>query len=201
MQYRYAKFTATGYKAIKWMVVSCAFAIPLRFILWQMRNLKTTVYRGVRAKMNNVVLVLLIPLLQSCANSLIVFEKGSWDETGVSKQVFQKAGENAIDCGFHNLLSKEGKKSIKVGFECVRRAISQNKSFMFGTYRIPLDSYAMEILIKPPSDNYWTIVYDRMLDEDESQLWLHACKSVKLYRHQLSYEGKQCSEKTNAEWL
>jgi len=28
--------------------LSCAFAIPLRFILWQKRNLKTTVYRNVK---------------------------------------------------------------------------------------------------------------------------------------------------------
>jgi len=30
--------------------LSCIFAIPLRSILWQKCNLKTTVYRGVRLK-------------------------------------------------------------------------------------------------------------------------------------------------------
>lgn len=151
--------------------------------------------------MNKILLVLLFPILQSCANSLISFEKGSWDGTGVSKQVFQKAGENAIDCGFHNVLTTDGQKSVKMGFECVRRAKLQNKNFIFGTYRIPIDSYAMEILIRAPSGEYWTVVYDRMLDEEEAQLWLRTCKLVKLHKTQLSYEGKQCNEKTSADWL
>ena len=151
--------------------------------------------------MKNFIPILIIPLLVSCTNSLIVFEGGGWGKTGVFELAFKKAGEDAIDCGFHNLLTKEGRKTRKIGFECIMRAEAQDKAFIYGTYRLPLDSYAMEILIRTSSREYWTVVYDRMLGENESQLWLNLCDSIKFHKRKYYYEEKNCNERKVEEWL
>ncbi len=147
------------------------------------------------------ILPLVIMFLLSCTPSIMSFDNGGWVVTGVTENVEKLAGSEAIDCGFHDLLTEKGKGTMLYGIECVRRAILHDRSFMYGINRIPLDSVATEILIRTSDGKYWTIVYDLEFDSDKPQLWVHSCKSVKLHKKSGTYEGKKCIEEPNSKWL
>ncbi len=151
--------------------------------------------------MIKLALLLVVFCLCSCTFAIKTIDPESWKPTGVAKQVRKYAGDAAIDCGFHDLLTEKGRRTLRAGFTCMRKAKRRQQAFIYGTYYIPIDSYAFEILMSDASGEYWHVVYDRMLGESDSQLWVRRCKTLEIYKLDLDYRVKDCKKMPFEEWL
>ena len=88
--------------------------------------------------------------------------------------------EDSRNCGYHNLLTDEGRNSYDYGFDCVIESDELGVPFFIGTVRLPHDSYAYEVTIRDENSEYWFITYDKITwAENENQLWVDICKQAK----------------------
>lgn len=153
--------------------------------------------------MKYLLLFVIFIVVCSCAqNTYIAVEP--WPQisyTGFKGSIDKLAGEGATDCGFHDLMSKEGKKSYKSGVRCAKEASKRGLPFKFGTVRLPIDSIAHEVLVLSQKSEYWLIVNDRMFDDDSPQQWTQKCKEIKFKNYVLFYQGVECTEVKNGEWF
>ena len=140
----------------------------------------------------------IVLILFGCASEPPKTSYPEWGEVGYNgftDYVDRKAGPSAINCGFFETFDRRAPRPYKVpGFDCVQYAIKNQLPFKFGTVRIPIDSYAYEVLVRDESGNFWEIVYDVMLDGDAPQQWVRRCKSVDLAPRYSAYEGKDCEK-------
>lgn len=119
---------------------------------------------------------------------------------GFLESINLSSGSNVENCGFHDLMTEEGKKSVEYGYKCARQNANAGKPFKFGTVRLPIDSFAFEILIGTADSEYWLVVYDVMIDGDAPQQWAKKCNSIKFSRKNQDYEGKRCGEINSEVW-
>lgn len=137
-----------------------------------------------------------LPLLFGCAAGPTNTSYPSWGEVGyvgLTEYVDRKAGPSALNCGFFETFDRRTPRPYEVpGFACVQYAIENQNPFKYGTVRIPIDSYAYEVLVRDDSGTYWEIVYDVMIDGDAPQQWVRRCESVELFPKFSAYEGKEC---------
>ena len=83
-----------------------------------------------------------------------------------------------VDCGFVNLIEEPNRKKLRAGMNCARNAFESGKSFRYGSVRIPIDSYAHEVLIRSADGTLWFLVHDRMLGDDDAQYWEQKCRKL-----------------------
>ncbi len=151
-------------------------------------------------------LSLTILLLAGCS-SVEVYEHAAWPQyayPGFSEKIDRIAGARAIDCGFYDLKGRDSKahRGMEKGFsDCVKKLIEEGKPFKVGSVRIPVDSYAYEILVYSAEKEYWIIVFDLMLDGSDAAHWVKRCESVKIKSQDLDYEGVGCRDVSNEEWM
>ncbi len=132
----------------------------------------------------------------SCTSGPPILEYPPWGDVGYngfSEYVDQKAGPNALNCGFFETFDRRRQRSYKVpGFDCVRHAVENNLSFKYGTVRLPIDSYAYQVLVRDESGVFWDITYDVMIDGDAPQQWVRRCEIVELIAQYSSYQVEDC---------
>jgi hypothetical protein len=139
-------------------------------------------------------------LVAGCAANESQYGAGPWAPIayeGFAEDVNAIAGEDAIDCGFHNLLEQgpwKAEAARKSTLRCVQTAIERGEPFKYGTLRIPIDSLAFEVLARPRGGDYWLRTYDVMVDHTGTAQWTKQCKSVRLDMRHGWYEGLDCKE-------
>lgn len=153
-----------------------------------------------------VIAFFLVLLLGACA-SIEDYESHLWPKyaySGFSEKIDRIAGGDAIDCGFYDLTQRNSNalKENAAGLsDCVKASIKSDKPFKIGSVRIPVDSAAYEVLVYSPEKEYWTIVFDWMLDGSNAIHWVKRCDSVNVDVKSLSYKGEGCREVSAEEWL
>ncbi len=137
-------------------------------------------------------------LFAGCATAPDPGQYQNWQNVGYdgfAESIDIVAGSNARDCGFYNLMNKDARKAARqVGLGCAEQAFSEGVAFKFGTVRLPIDSYAYEVLIRSPDGENWLIVYDIIVDGTDPQIWFKKCESIAFPRRNGFYEGKDCIE-------
>src|SRR5262245_57997208 len=138
----------------------------------------------------------LFGMLTGCAAAPILDRPnhGAWQPmgyAGFSESIDALVGSTAIDCGFLNMLDTKTTDAMKRrASDCVQAAMSGGQPFKFGTVRVPIDSYAYEVLARSSTGELWQITYDQMLlEEDGAQQWNKVCKSATLERGTLFLTG------------
>ena len=141
-------------------------------------------------------------LALGCAAEPPKLDYPPWGEVGYqgfAEYVDRKAGRDALNCGFFETFDRRRQRTYKVpGFACVDHAIRNGLPFKYGTVRLPIDSYAFEVLVRDSSGAYWDITYDVMIDGDAPQQWVKQCKFVELDHRFSTYEVGSC--KSVVDW-
>lgn len=151
--------------------------------------------------------VLLVTVLLSGCSVVDIYEQGLWPQyayPGFSEKIDRIAGSGAIDCGFYDRVSRDSdslKKERSGLSDCVVKSIEKGRTFKFGSVRIPTDSYAYEVLVLSPDNEFWTITFDLMLDGSNAIHWVKRCEWVNVDIKSLSYKGDVCREVSAEEWL
>lgn len=148
-------------------------------------------------------------LLLSCATSQQTTPDGrAWAffaYEGFGAKVERLAGTDAIDCGVINQVNKSDPvnkgNSVKKARACVEKSVAGRVPFKYGTVRIPLDSYLFEALVYSPTNEYWIVHYDVMLDGTDNMHVIKRCKGIDLARSDSIFEGTDCVEVSTQEWL
>lgn len=139
-------------------------------------------------------------LVAGCATSSTQYRPGPWPPIGYegfAENINAIAGEDAIDCGFHNLLKwdpRDAERVRKAKLRCVQRAVERGDPFKYGTARIPIDSLAYEVLVRPRDGDYWLRTYDVMIGNPGRSQWTQQCRSIRLDMRHGWYEGVDCKE-------
>jgi hypothetical protein len=113
----------------------------------------------------------------------------SWEGCGCSwleQQARELAGPGMIDCGFVNVIAGRSRAELRAGMRCARRAFGRSAAFRFGSVRIPIDSYATEVLVRRADGSLWLLVHDVMIDGEAPQFWVQRCEKV---RFKADYSG------------
>jgi hypothetical protein len=97
----------------------------------------------------------------------------------LAQQASELAGPDMIDCGFVNLVGVRPRAEIRGGISCAREAFRNSAPFRYGSVRIPLDSYATEVLVRHADGSLWLLVHDVMLDGAAPQYWVHRCEKLR----------------------
>ena len=84
-----------------------------------------------------------------------------------------------IDCGFVSLVADQPREELRTGMRCARQAFGTSAAFRFGSVRIPMDSYATEVLVRRADGSLWLLVHDVMIDGDAPQFWTQRCGHVR----------------------
>jgi hypothetical protein len=113
---------------------------------------------------------------------------------GFVESIDALVGPEAVDCGFFRIGGDEVTARVKrQAYQCVQSALKARQPFKFGTFRIPIDSYAHEILARSSRGELWQITYDVMLTDDETgQQWNQICNSVSIDKRTLLVLGTDC---------
>jgi hypothetical protein len=136
----------------------------------------------------------MVPLLFSMSAGAGPWAPLGYD--GFSESIDLLVGSSAVDCGFVNLLETPNAATRHRAYDCVRTALKNGQPFKFGTLRIPIDSYAYEVLARTPTGELWQITYDRMLVAEEGQQqWNRICKSARVDRRTLVMMAENCVSK------
>jgi hypothetical protein len=139
-----------------------------------------------------------VVLATSCATEVAQYQPGMWKPMGYegfSETVNAVAGDDAVDCGFVNLVPLDSEPAHRAAFQCVQAAIRRGDPFKYGTADIPIDSLAYMVLAKPRGEDFWLRTYDVMISpERERAQWTKRCKSVRLNGRRMTYEGFECTE-------
>ncbi len=135
-------------------------------------------------------------LLAGCSSTPEAFDFPDWGNVGYegfADSIDVVAGSDAVNCGFFDLLTEEGRRDRAHGVRCAKHAYADGIPFKFGTVRLPLDSYAYEVLLRSPSGENWRIVYDIMIDSTAPQIWFQKCESVEFERRPHHYRVHDCT--------
>jgi hypothetical protein len=115
---------------------------------------------------------------------------------GFAESIDRLAGPGAVDCGMYNLLGHEvTRKAKRIAFDCVQAALGSRTPFKYGTLRIPIDSFATEVLVRSAEGTLWLIGHDQMIDDDTGetqQQWNQECHSTYVDRHTLIISREDC---------
>ena len=144
----------------------------------------------------------LIIFIAGCSN-FGIWRFDAWGPIGYEgfiEKINISSGEDATNCGFHNLLTKPGKRSSKKGIQCVKNALEKEISFKHGTVRVPEDSFAYEILIGKPDGSVNEVVVDIMFDESETQQWVKHCSSASIDPDFEYYTLSECRVLAHDKW-
>tara|TARA_R110002049_G_scaffold308955_1_gene515169 strand:- start:1456 stop:1935 length:480 start_codon:yes stop_codon:yes gene_type:complete len=140
----------------------------------------------------------IIALTVGCVSTPEIDEYLDWQNVGYdgfAKSIDTVAGDGAKNCGFFSVMSRDGRKaSERFGIECAKNAYEQGFAFKFGTVRLPIDSYAHEVLVHSSAGENWLIVYDIIVDGSDPQIWFQKCESVTFPIRGVAYEGHNCVE-------
>jgi hypothetical protein len=119
----------------------------------------------------------------------------SWAECHcdwLEKEARALAGVDAVDCGFVNLLEDSSRARLHAGMRCARRAFKDGKPFLYASFRIPIDSYAHEVLIHSAEGTLWLLTVDRMIDEETAQFWKQKCQKLRFKMHNAGFVIEGC---------
>jgi len=136
-------------------------------------------------------------LLCSCATSATQPTGQAWSSSGYAgfaASIDAFVGP-AVDCGFFDLIG--GKPALAVRRQvhaCVGRAITAGVPFKYGTRRLPLDSFATEVIARTADGKLWMIVFDIMIDGDAAQQWNQTCQTVAVDPRTLIVDAQGCVE-------
>ena len=120
-----------------------------------------------------------------------------WEPAGYQgfvESIDALVGPEAVDCGFLNLLEDSTSQEARSrAHRCVRTALKGKQPFKFGTLRIPIDSYAYEVIARSSRGELWQVTFDLMLTDDESgQQWNRICRAASVDRKTLTIHGTDC---------
>ena len=140
--------------------------------------------------------VLLAFILTACATAAVApVDRQSWDACRcgwLEEETRALAGPDFVDCGFVNLLEDSSDERLHDGMRCARQAFKQSRAFRYGSLRIPMDSYAREILIRSGDGKLWLVTHDMMLDGDAQQLWKQRCSRLRFKSGNSGYVISGC---------
>lgn len=141
-------------------------------------------------------IVVLLTLVAGCASGPETQNFPDWEGVGYegfADSIDVVAGAGARNCGFFNLLTEEGRRGRRRGIRCAQQAYADGVPFKFGTVRLPIDSYAYEVLVRSSTGENWEIVYDILIDGTSAQIWFRKCESISLSRNRPGYEVHDCA--------
>jgi hypothetical protein len=104
----------------------------------------------------------------------------------LEQQARELAGPGMIDCGFVNLIGGRSGDEVRAGMRCARMAVKTSAAFRYGSVRIPMDSYATEVLVRSADGSLWLLVHDVMIDGEAPQFWAQRCGKL---RFKADYSG------------
>jgi hypothetical protein len=149
---------------------------------------------------------LLTGALAGCAASAPHLESHPWKPTayqGFSESIDRLVGPDAIDCGMYDLLDRKvGGDTRRNGYRCVQIALQKRVPFKYGTHRLPIDSYATEVLARTPDGTLWFIAHDRMIDDETGetqQQWNQVCHSAEVNRKMVIIPGDGCAMRSEGQ--
>ena len=96
------------------------------------------------------------------------------------------------DCGFVNLIEDDSKKRLRAGMHCARDAFAAGNAFRYGSVRIPMDSYATEVLVRSADGALWLLVHDVMIDGETPQFWVQRCERMRFKPDNSGFEIDGC---------
>jgi hypothetical protein len=137
-------------------------------------------------------------LLCSCATAETPPVAHAWPLSGYEgfvESIDAFVGPAVVDCGFFNLL--EGKPTSNArhrALTCVERAIKSGQTFKYGTERLPIDSFATEVIARTADGKLWMVVFDVMVDGDAPQQWNQVCQSVAVDPRTMIIDAQGCVE-------
>jgi len=137
-------------------------------------------------------------LLCACATAGTEPSGNAWSLSGYEgfvESIDAFVGPSAVDCGFFNLI--EGKPAPAVrrrAHACVKSAIASGLAFKYGTKRLPIDSYATEIVVRAADGKFWMIVFDVMIDGEAAQQWNRICQAVAVDPKTMIIDARECVE-------
>jgi hypothetical protein len=147
--------------------------------------------------MRRVVLALPI-LLCSCATADMQPAGREWSASGYegfAESIDVLVGPAVVDCGFFDLIGDKPAPAVRrQAFTCVDGAIKSGKAFKYGTQRLPMDSYATEVIARTPDGKLRMIIFDVMIDGEAPQQWNRICEKVSVDPRTLIIEGEGCVE-------
>ena len=118
--------------------------------------------------------------------------------SGFAGSVDSLVGPDAVDCGFFDLMKDLPSRKIRRQAEqCVNNAVRDGRNFKFGTLRLPMDSYATEVIARTADGKLWSIVFDVMIDGDAPQQWNRICQEVGIDRATMIITTEGCVEHSN----
>lgn len=153
--------------------------------------------------MKKIILSFLIVALVACNLHKSEGQIHAWPKiafAGFNEKIDQLAGGGTENCGFYDLTKAKQQDQYHAALTvCVKSAVSRQQPFKLASVRIPVDSYAYEILVFTKEYEYWLITYDVMLDQSDANLWARVCKKVSI--DSTGYEGNDCVDENITEWL
>lgn len=155
--------------------------------------------------MKKIIFTCLVVALTACSLHKSESQKLAWPQigfAGLNEKIDQLAGDEAKNCGFYDLTNTKQQDQYQDAVAvCVKNAVSRQQPFKLASVRIPVDSYAYEILVFTKEQEYWLITYDVMLDQSDANLWARVCKKISIDSANFGYEGNGCVDENIAEWL
>jgi hypothetical protein len=137
--------------------------------------------------------------LVACA-STPTFPAPSWDGCHCTQldEISRKlAGPAMTDCGFFDLTEDSSHQRLHAGMRCARRAFGGTGAFRYGSVRIPIDSYATEVLVRALDGSLWLLTRDVMLDGDAPQLWVQRCDRLRFKPRNAGFVIEGCKSQMN----
>jgi hypothetical protein len=134
---------------------------------------------------------LLALTLAACASA----PPPSWREChcdSIEERARNLAGSGMIDCGFVNLIEDRSRETLRAGMRCARHAFESSTAFRYGSIRIPVDSYATEVLVRAADGSLWLLTYDIMVDGDTPQSWVQRCERLRFKAHNSGFVVDGC---------
>ena len=137
-------------------------------------------------------------LLGSCATATPQATGHPWSPTGYEgfvESIDALVGPEAIDCGFFNLVGRKPASTVRrKARACVEQAVAAGHTFKYGTARLPIDSFATEVIARTADGTLWMIAYDVMIDGDAPQQWNRICQSVAVDPRTMIIDAQGCAE-------
>jgi len=139
-------------------------------------------------------------LLCSCATATPPPGAHAWNPTGYEgfvESIDALVGPTVVDCGFFDLLErKPASKVRRKAHACVEQAITAGQTFKYGTLRLPIDSFATEVIARTADGKLWMIAYDIMIDGEAPQQWNQICQKVVVDPRTMIINAQGCVEES-----
>jgi hypothetical protein len=137
-------------------------------------------------------------LMSSCATAGTQSIEQAWASSGYRgfvESIDAFVGPGLVNCGFFNLIEgKPASAARRQAHTCVKRAIAAGQTFKYGTTRLPIDSYATEVIARTADGRLWMIVFDVMIDGEAPQQWNRVCQSVAVDPRTMIIDARNCVE-------